>query len=247
MNADQPARPANILNIVAINQGLRPLTMGEPEVRWITPAAVADAEQAGALIVDTRPSAAFGSAHIPRALNIQLTAPEFEQRVGWITPVDVPIVLVVASADLAPRALRALAFLGLDGRVTGVLEGGMERWTAEGLPTVALPQMTARDLQERLSSGDRLHVLDVREPAEWNEGHIAGAHLESHRLLPQRIHTLPFDRDAPIAVICHSGARSSIASSVLQHHGFRRVTNVTGGMTAWREAGLPMVAGGPHM
>jgi hydroxyacylglutathione hydrolase len=241
MNADQPVRPANIANIVAINQGVRPLTMVEPAARELTAAEVAELQGNAALIVDTRSSAAFGAAHIPGALNIQLTAPEFEQRVGWITPLDAPLALVVAEDDLMPRAMRALAFLGLDARVRGYLKGGMEAWTADGRATASVPQVSVEELQRRLASPDPPRVLDVRESVEWNEGHIEGAHLQSHRLLPQRIADLPYSRETPIAVICHSGARSSIASSVLRHHGFTNVSNVTGGMVAWKKAGLPAV------
>jgi hydroxyacylglutathione hydrolase len=242
MNADQPVRPANIANIVAINQGLRPLTLDEPEPAPLAPAAVAALESEGAMVLDTRPSAVFGAAHIPGALNIQLTTPEFEQRVGWVTPLDVPLVLVAAEEALARRAMHLLAFVGLDARVRGHLAGGMDAWSADGRPTATVPQLAVEDLQRRLAGGNGgLRVLDVREAVEWNAGHIEGAHLQSYRLLPQRVADLPFDRDTPLAVVCHSGARSSTAASVLRRHGFANVANVTGGMVAWRKAGLPMV------
>ena len=241
MNADQPVRPANIANIVAINQGVRPLTMEEPRAAAVAPAELERLRGEGALIIDTRSSAVFGTAHIPGALNIQLTAAEFEQRIGWITPLDVPLVLVVARDDLALRAMHALAFLGLDARVRGFLEGGIEAWTASGRPTASVPQISVDELRRRLASGDGPRVLDVREPSEWIAAHIDGAHLQSVRLLPQRIAELPFPPSTPIAVICHSGARSSIASSVLRRHGFTTVVNVTGGMAAWRDRGFPVI------
>ena len=241
MNSDQPVRPANIVNIVAINQGVRPLTMEEPKAPPIGADEFERVQKAGALVIDTRSSAAFGAAHVPGALNIQLTAPEFEQRVGWITPLDVPLVLVVAENDLARRAMHALAFLGLDARVRGFLEGGIDAWTQSGRPTMSVPQMSVEELRQRLASGDGPRVLDVREPSEWNAAHIEGAHLQSVRLLPQRIAELPFSTSDPIAVICHSGARSSIASSVLQRNGFTNVSNVTGGMVAWKDRGFPVV------
>jgi hydroxyacylglutathione hydrolase len=240
MNADQPVRPANIVNIVAINQGARPLTMGEPDAPWLAPGDVAARQAEGAIVIDTRSSAAFGEGHIPGSINIQITTPEFEQRVGWVTPLDVPLVLVLAEDDLKPRALRALAFLGLDARVRGILRGGLEAWTAEGRAVGTVRQIAAPDLQAQLATGAGPRVLDVRESAEWNAGHVAGAHLQSYRQLEQRMADLPFARDEPVAVICHSGARSSTAASLLRRHGFTDVSNVTGGMVAWREAGLPV-------
>jgi hydroxyacylglutathione hydrolase len=241
MNADQPVRPANIVNIVAINQGARPLTMEEPDAPSLAPADVAAWQADGAFVIDTRSSAAFGAGHVPGSLNVQLTTPEFEQRVGWVTPLDVPLVLVLAEDALKPRALRALAFLGLDARVKGILGGGLDAWTADGRPVATVAQISAEDLQEQRSAGGGPRVLDVRESAEWNAGHVEGSHLQSYRQLEQHLADLPFSRDEPVAVICHSGARSSTAASLLRKHGFTNVSNVTGGMVAWREAGLPVV------
>lgn len=241
MNADQPVRPANIVNIVAINQGLRTLTMEEPSAAALDPKAFADAQARGAIVIDSRPSAAFGAAHIRDSLNVHLTSPEFEQRVGWVTPLDVPLLLVVDSDDLMPRAMHALAFVGLDARVRGYLQGGIEAWRKAGLPTSAVDQISVDELRGRLAEGDGLRVLDVREAAEWNAGHVEGAHLQSYRQLEQRIGELPFTRDTPVAVICHSGSRSSTAASMLRRHGFTRVANVTGGMATWKQAGFPMV------
>jgi hydroxyacylglutathione hydrolase len=241
MNADQPVRPANIVNIVAINQGARPLTMGEPDAPWVGPDDVAALVSEGAIVVDARSSAAFGAGHVPGAINVQLTTPEFEQRVGWVTPLDVPLVLVLAEDELKLRALRALAFLGLDARVKGVLQGGMGAWTAGGRPVATVAQVSAEALQAELAAGQGPRVLDVRETAEWNAGHIEGAHLQSYRQLAEHMTDLPFSREEPVAVVCHSGARSSTAASLLRKHGFTHVSNVTGGMVAWREAGLPVV------
>jgi hydroxyacylglutathione hydrolase len=241
MTADQPVRPANILNIVAINQGARPLTMGEPDAPWLAPGEVAALMSDGAIVVDARSSAAFGEGYVPGSINVQITTPEFEQRVGWVTPPDVPLVLVVTEEAHKSRALRALAFLGLDARVKGMLRGGLDAWRAEGRAVAAVPQIAAPDLQAQLAAGRGPRVLDVRERVEWNAGHVKGAHLQSYRQLEQHIADLPFARDEPVAVICHSGARSSTAASLLRRHGFTDVSNVTGGMVAWRSAGLPTV------
>jgi hydroxyacylglutathione hydrolase len=137
--------------------------------------------------------------------------------------------------------MHALAFVGLDGRVRGYLQGGIEAWRSAGKPTVAVDQITVEQLRAQMARGDAPRVLDVREATEWNAGHIEGAHLQSYRQLEQRMADLPVERETPIAVICHSGARSSTASSVLRRHGFTRVSNVTGGMAAWKKAGFPIV------
>ncbi|MEN8143856.1 MAG: rhodanese-like domain-containing protein, partial [Gemmatimonadota bacterium] len=94
MNAGQPVRPANIANIVAINQGRIPLTMEEPTAPSVHVAAVSELIGTGHVIVDVRREAEFGSGHIPGSYNVQLVSPEFEQRVGWIVPLDAPLILV---------------------------------------------------------------------------------------------------------------------------------------------------------
>jgi hydroxyacylglutathione hydrolase len=100
--------------------------------------------------------------------------------------------------------------------------------------------MTVHELHKELASQD-LRVLDVRQPAEWAEGHIPDAQFITGAELPQRIEEVP--RDELIAVICGTGYRSSASGSLLQHHGYERVVNVIGGMSAWRQAGYEQSAG----
>lgn len=241
MNEGQPVRPANILNIVAINQGKLPLTMDEPAAPGLSPDRFAELRTAGHMVVDTRSSAAFGSGHITGALNINLASAEFEQRVGWVTPDDVPLLLVMESdADLV-RALRALAFIGLDSRVVGYLQGGMKAWIRDGRQVTTVHQISVHQLSEHLHNGVDMRVLDVREDAEWDEGHIDGAHSKSLRQLRGQTGELGLEPADHVSVVCAVGVRSSTASSILLADGFEHVYNVTGGMRAWNAAGLPTV------
>jgi hydroxyacylglutathione hydrolase len=73
---------------------------------------------------------------------------------------------------------------------------------------------------------------------EWNAGHIDGALHITGADLPRRIHEVPKDR--PLAAICGSGYRSSVAASLLLQDGHKQVYNVLGGMTGWKAAGLPV-------
>ena len=83
-------------------------------------------------------------------------------------------------------------------------------------------------------------VIDVREPAEFTGelGHIEGAELVPLATLPQAARSWP--HDAELVIVCRSGARSSRAAQALVELGFERVLNMSGGMTAWNEAGLPV-------
>jgi len=102
-------------------------------------------------------------------------------------------------------------------------------------------ELTPADVQRRQAAGERLFILDVREPAEYAEGHIAGSTLIPLGQLANRIGKLPQDR--PIVAVCRSGNRSSAALSVLTRAGFTNVLNLRGGMTAWARSGLPTKRG----
>ena len=77
MNEGQPVRPANILHIVAINQGKAPLTMEEPVAPAYSPQQVQALVEEGCVVVDTRSSCDFGGGHVPGAYNRQVGCAEF--------------------------------------------------------------------------------------------------------------------------------------------------------------------------
>ena len=82
-------------------------------------------------------------------------------------------------------------------------------------------------------------MIDVREPAEWLEGHIKGAtHLP---MLEAASRHAEVPTEGPKAVLCAGGLRSSTAISALTRHGLKGFYNVTGGMTAWKRSGYPVV------
>ena len=83
------------------------------------------------------------------------------------------------------------------------------------------------------------YLLDVREPWESQERRIAGAVLIPLVELPGRIGELPDDRD--LYVYCRVGGRSRRAVDYLRQAGRPRSVNVTGGIDAWEEAGLPVI------
>ena len=240
MQEEQPVKPANILNIVATNQGKRPLTMETPVADPLSPEQVKELLDQGHIVVDARSEAAFGAEHIPGAFNVQLSSPEFEQRVGWVTPLDVPIVLVTETPEEAQRAIYNMAFIALDSRVVGYLDGGMDAWVQAGYPVMELAQMDVHTLHHRLSTNG-LKVLDVRDTSEWDDGHIEGALYMSFKEMPARLDELALTPEDSIALICATGKRSSTAGSFLQRHGYRKLYNVIGGMTAWANAHYPMV------
>lgn len=237
MTFGQPARPANMLEIVAINQGRRPYSWTAPACPLVEPADAARRIDAGLLALDVRDPSIFAEGHLPGSWSVQLASPQFEQRVGWVLPPEQRILLVVGAAGEERAALHKLAFVGLDQRVEGALEIGA--WRRAERPEALLPQINARELQAALGKGE-IDVLDVRDDSEWAGGHVPGAtHLPLARLGQDPTgHTL--DPERPLAVVCAGGWRSATACSLLAAQGFRRLSNVTGGTQGWRRAGLPV-------
>lgn len=83
-----------------------------------------------------------------------------------------------------------------------------------------------------------MQVLDVRREPEWQGGHIAEATL--FPLDQFKVAAPEIDPAKPLAVHCQSGYRSMIACSLLRRAGVENVINVSGGIEAWRKAGLPV-------
>ncbi len=86
-------------------------------------------------------------------------------------------------------------------------------------------------------------LLDVREPGEYDEVHAPNVTLIPLGQLPARINEIARYKDQPIAVMCRSGRRSAKAVELLEQAGFTRVSNVSGGIMAWENAGLTVVRG----
>jgi len=101
------------------------------------------------------------------------------------------------------------------------------------------PQVTVAEAAA-LRDGGAL-MLDVREPNEWDAGHIPGATLIPLGQLSSRLAEVP--RDRMVATVCRSGNRSAQARDILVAAGFSAVTSMAGGMNDWVAAGLEVVTG----
>jgi phage shock protein E len=86
-------------------------------------------------------------------------------------------------------------------------------------------------------------LLDVRTQDEYNQSHLQGSTLIPLDQLAGQLNKLPKDRD--IVVICHSGSRSLSAAILLQQNGFKRVSYLSGGLTAWQAAGYTVEGDAP--
>lgn len=203
-----------------------------PEPLALQPAEFEARASAGAVVLDTRQAEAFGGGHIPGALNVGLGS-SFSTWAGTVLPEATDTLLVLDRPDDLWEATWQLLRIGYR-LPAGWLAGGMMAWRTSGSEIDLLPTTSVHGLHRRLEH-DPVPVLDVRQPSEWASGHIAGATFITGAELPARLNDVP---PGEVAVVCGSGYRSSVASSLLRRSG-HQVLNVSGGMTAWNNAGYP--------
>lgn len=182
----------------------------------------------GRLVVDGREPRDFAPLHIQGAFNVALNDEAFAPWVGWVTPFNSPLLLVLQHEENDwPEASSSLLRIGYE-QVDGYLAGGVQAWQEAGLPLQQMSQIPAAQLQMRLEADPNLTLVDVRDDKEWAAGHLPNAlHIETGKLT-QRLSELP--RDRPIVTLCAAGFRSSIAASLLQRAGFPQVYSTLGGM-----------------
>ncbi|MGK7296195.1 MAG: rhodanese-like domain-containing protein, partial [Candidatus Wenzhouxiangella sp. M2_3B_020] len=143
---------------------------------------------------------------------------------------------VADDAAQAEEAARHLARIGFD-RVQGFLEPSLVAWAAQGEAFATLPVVDAEAVRDRLrEERDDWVLLDVREEDEVESAHIEGARHVFIGRLPESLDEL--DAATAYTVLCGSGARATIAASLLLRAGLNRVDLFLGSMGAWRSAGF---------
>jgi hydroxyacylglutathione hydrolase len=234
LTSELPERPGYFALDAEINRsGPAPLA-DLPVPPLLRAQEVAALSREGAIVLDTRPAGQFGGAHVPGAIQIGL-AGQYASWAGRLIGLKQPVILVAEDHDSMLEARVRLARVGIE-EIVGYLEDGMASWFREGLPVAQVPQITVQDLNREL---EHVQVVDVREPGEWAQGHIASATSRPLSKLTRALDGL--DRSQPVAVHCKSGYRSSIGTSLLKREGFAEVMNVIGGFDAWRACGYPVV------
>lgn len=219
----------------------------EPPRRDLRPlpldAGAAERLAEGAALVDLRSTAAFLGAHLPGSLALGVgLLPAFA---GWLLDPDEDLVLVADDERQAALAARHLARIGYD-RVAGYLEAAMPGWAARARPFATVPVVDVAQVAGRVETPpEDWTLLDVRGLAEVEGGIVAGARHVYVGELPRRLGEL--DPRRHYSVMCASGARATIAASVLLRAGFRRVDVFLGSMGAWTAAGHEVVEPAPSL
>jgi hydroxyacylglutathione hydrolase len=230
--AGQPEPPKYFAKMKRVNKEGPAILNG-----FHTPSRFDDGRLAGllarnALVIDTRPAVDYALKHTPGTINIPFNA-SFVTWAGWLVGEEECYLIVdeLTAAARLDELARSLALIGID-QICGYFEPSAVKGIA------AIPQVQPHELAARLRE---VTVIDVRSANEWASGHIAGArHIPLGYLADQ---AAGFPKKAPLVLQCQSGGRSAIAASVLERLGFTHISNLSGGITAWAAAGLPITEG----
>jgi hydroxyacylglutathione hydrolase len=221
--------PAYYRYMSEINQAGPRILGGLPELAPLTAQQTHDHLDHGLPLIDGRRRRAFAKEHVPGALNIELDE-SFGTYVGWLLPFNKPLMLLIEDASGRKEAVAQLIRIGYE-QARGYLDGGVDAWKDAGFPTNSFAAITVDEFHRRWQQHERLAVLDVRDAAEWESGHIPGSqHIHIGDLM-QHLHEIP--RDRPVATICRSGHRAEIAASIVAALGCETIAVQRGGVPDW--------------
>jgi rhodanese-related sulfurtransferase len=237
VTADQPEAPAYFIYDAVLNSEER-ATLDQALAREMNPLTldrVLELQAQSAQILDTRDATEFASAHLAGSINIGLIG-QYATWAGTVLDRTHPIVIIADPGRENESALR-LGRIGFD-HVAGYLGNGLHSLKSRPDLTVTTDRLSALFAAELLSSPEPPLAIDVRAPRERDQKHIAGSLGIPLNHLTENLEKLPKDR--PLLVYCAGGYRSSTAASLLQSRGFRRISEIAGGIVAWEAANLPL-------
>ncbi len=190
--------------------------------------ALMESQNQGAFVLDTRDADAFAEAHLFRSINVGLEGRYAEFAGGVIDPGHA-MILITEPGYETEAAIR-LARIGFD-YVVGFLDDYKAVFEAHPELVVRTARLSVAGLDKARAAAPDLVILDVRNPAEVEQGVIPGA---VHIPLPHLNSLIDeLDPSRPTVVYCAGGYRSSIAVSRLCRAGFRKVVELHGGYDRW--------------
>jgi hydroxyacylglutathione hydrolase len=186
----------------------------------MTPTELRAASLTSAWVVDLRPRTDFAQSHLLRTINIEYAVP-FTNYLGWLLPVDAPLMLMGESDQVVADAQMSLSRIGIDdiaGRFVGPLPPPSLAARVGSYPVRRFADLTEQEFQSGAIA------LDVRRQDEWAAGHLdESVHLPLHELVDHLDEIPP----GTLWVHCAAGYRAGIAASLLERAG-RQVVLIDG-------------------
>jgi len=183
------------------------------------------------IIFDIRQKDRYESGHIPRSVFAECNS-QTQQQIMPRLPKDSKIVLVSDDDSYSSKMTSFMKNAGLDATY---LKGGVSAWTWE-LETTQDEDITAKELKSKLDEGGENPILiDVREPEEYSEWHIADSINIPLSQVGKSESIEKIHQNSEIVTICAKGNRSKVAKFVLAGNGIR-AKSLEGGMESWTMA-----------
>jgi hydroxyacylglutathione hydrolase len=230
---ESPYVPPYFKKMEQYNKEGTPLLHRIPDLMPLSVIEVSTLMASGCQILDIRSPTSFGAGHIPGSISCWREGlPAF---MGWVLNYEMPIV-IVDDFNLSLDTVQChFNRLGYD-NVSGYLAGGFSQWMKSAQEISTLLTCSVQQLHERLCI-ESPFLLDVRDIKNRNSaGHIQNAHHCYVGELSSHLDEIP--RDKPIVIYCDTGYKGSLAGSILARHNYSDITNVLGGMIAWKRAGF---------
>jgi len=193
-------------------------------------------EQATTSIIDVRSPETFAAGHPMGALSIPFSERRLLERILLVSPATTTVILIAEDTHQSERAAQQIEAEA--GMTAITISGGFTAWADADLNVETIGEIPVNELQTQLQEIHNLLVLDVREPMEWETGHVPNATLIPLNEIAARWRELP--QDTPLAIICEGGIRSSTAASMLQSYGLKNLYNVPEGSSGYRQGGYPL-------
>ena len=189
-----------------------------------------------ALILDVRHQDNFAEEHIPNSIFIGIDG-SFAPWVGTIVEDVTKPILLVTPDDRVEETVTRLARVGFDNSL-GYLKGGLKNWKMQGKLTTNVNQIDSV-VFKKLIQNEKLKVFDLRKSDEFISGYIPNAQNIPLDFLNQKINS--FHLNDTFYMHCAGGYRSMIAASILKSKGIHNFTDIKGGFSALRKAGLEIL------
>ncbi|MBA3867636.1 MAG: MBL fold metallo-hydrolase [Anaerolineae bacterium] len=226
---DQPETPRYFAHIKQLNKAGAPLIADLPEPMHIHNREALDKILQMFLVFDTGSVEQFAARHIPGTINVPLSSDRFNTHIGWYVDYDLPTYIVCDEAELT-HIMTMLYAIGVDD-VPGYFTPEVVADYNGIIRGVSIAQASA------LVQTGKATLIDVRNPDEYREGHIPHAISLPMGSLFKKLELVPPSQQ--VIVHCGGGLRSQIVASMLQRVGYTNIRNLTGGIDAWKKAGLP--------
>lgn len=207
--------------------GLQPLSI----------ASFKEKAKAGAWILDTRSSSVFTQGFVPESISIGLDG-RFAEWAGTLLPLQQELILVTEEGKEKESVTR-LARVGID-NIQGYLAGGYEAWQSSGEAIDMIIDVEPDELAMDYNHDERLEVLDVRKPSEYEAGHVKDAISMPLDTMMDPLNIATLEDESNIYVHCAGGYRSVIAASLIKRQGMHNLRNVLGGYGKIKNEKIPL-------